>query len=192
MRIIFIGPPGVGKGTQSQRLCHHLGIPHLSTGEMLRQAIADGTEIGRLSESHLADGRLVPDPIILKLIGDRLAEPDCASGYLLDGFPRTLNQAAALDEFLEARDTRVDGAVALQVDREEIVRRLANRGRNDDRPEVIRERLRAYERQTEPLLEFYNQRGRLYLVDGMGTPDQVFQRIIDVLDSIRRRHALGS
>ena len=181
MRIIFVGPPGVGKGTQSQKLVAHLGIPHLSTGEMLRQAIEEGTEVGRLSDSFISQGKLVPDPIVLRIMGERLDQPDCHRGYLLDGFPRTIGQATALDEFLQSRSTPLSGVLELKVDKDQIVQRLAGRGRADDHPEIVRERLEHYMEQIAPLLEYYHQRGLLYEVPGMGTPEEVFERIKQTL-----------
>lgn len=187
MRIIFIGPPGVGKGTQSKRLLDHLKIPHLSTGDMLREAIADKTPIGQISQQYMSSGRLVPDPIILQLMGDRLARPDCQQGCLFDGFPRTLGQAKALDEFLDQRGIPLSGALELRVDKDELVRRLAGRGREDDRPEIVLERLQGYERQTAPLLDYYQKRGLLYTIEGTGSPDEVFDRIKVVLESIAQK-----
>jgi adenylate kinase len=184
MRIIFVGPPGVGKGTQSQKLVAYLGVPHLSTGEMLRQAIEQGTEVGRLSHAYIAQGKLVPDPIVLRIMGDRLDQPDCHRGYLLDGFPRTIGQVTALDEFLQSRATPLSGVLELKVDNDQIVERLAGRGRADDHPEIVRQRLEHYMDQTAPLLDYYRQRDLLYEIDGMGTPDVVFDRIKQTLAAL--------
>ena len=184
MRLIFIGPPGVGKGTQSKRLLSALDIPHLSTGDMLREAIQKKTEVGRLSEEYLSSGKLVPDPVILQLMADRLDRGDCQRGALFDGFPRTIRQAEALDKFLEDRDMPLSGVLELKVDTDELVRRLASRGREDDRPVIVRERLEHYQRQTSPLLEYYRKRGLLHTIDGTGTPDEVYGRIDQVLDQV--------
>jgi adenylate kinase len=189
MRIIFLGPPGVGKGTQSKRLVEYLGIPHLSTGDMLRQAFQEKSEVGILSQQYMSSGKLVPDPIILEIMGRRLDQPDCQKGCLLDGFPRTLGQARALDEFLAHRGTPLDGVLELKVNQDEIVNRLAGRGRDDDRPEIIRQRLEHYERQTAPLVDYYRRQGLLHTIDGTGTPDEVFGRIKDTLQYIAHQGA---
>src|SRR5437588_8429339 len=140
MRLIFIGPPGAGKGTQSQRLIDTLQVPHLSTGDMLRDAVQNQTPEGRRAIEYMDRGKLVPDEIILAMVGRRIAEADCARGYLLDGFPRTLAQAETLDSLLTRENIPLDAVLELRVDEESLIRRLAGRGRADDRPEVIRER----------------------------------------------------
>lgn len=184
MRIVFVGPPGVGKGTQSQRLVKYLRIPHLSTGDMLRQAWQEKSDLGLLSQEYMAQGTLVPDPIMLQLVGRRLEAGDCQHGYLLDGFPRTLGQAQALDEFLRRRGTPLTTVLELKVDADELVKRLAGRRRDDDRPEIIRKRLDEYARQTAPLSDYYRQQGLVCEIDGSGTPDEVFARIKTFVDQI--------
>jgi adenylate kinase len=181
MRLIFIGPPGAGKGTQAERLIQRLGVPHLSTGDMLREAVQKQTPEGRAAAEYMNRGALVPDDIILAMVARRIAEPDCASGCLFDGFPRTLPQAEALDALLARQKMPLDGVLELRANEDSVVHRLSGRGRTDDRPEVIRERLEAYRRQTEPLIEHYRAQGLLRSVDGEGTPDEVADRILTAL-----------
>jgi adenylate kinase len=182
MRIIFIGPPGAGKGTQAERLVQTYRMAHLSTGDMLRAARDAKTEVGLKAEKYMSTGALVPDDVIVAIIAERLEQSDCQGGYLLDGFPRTIAQAEALDAMLAAKGTPLDAVLELQVPEDELFRRLAGRGRADDTPEVIRQRLAAYRKQTEPLLAYYRQRGLLKSIDGLGTVDEIFHRATDVLD----------
>jgi adenylate kinase len=182
MRIVFIGPPGAGKGTQAQRLVDAYQMAHLSTGDMLRAARDAKTEIGRKADQYMSAGQLVPDDIIIDIIHDRLAQPDCRTGCLLDGFPRTIAQAEALDAMLARQATPLDVVLELRVPEEELFQRLAGRGRADDTPEVIRQRLAAYRRQTEPLLEYYTARGLLKSIGGTGSVDEVFCRAKAVLE----------
>jgi adenylate kinase len=184
MRLVFIGPPGVGKGTQSERLVRHLGIVHLSTGEMLREACSKQTELGKKADRYMETGQLVPDELMLELVSQRLEAPDCQQGYLLDGFPRTLCQAKALDAILTERNTPLDLVLELTADADELIRRLAARGRKDDQPEIVRLRLEEYERQTAPLCDYYGRQNLLRTVDGQGTPDEVFVRIKTIVDSL--------
>ena len=182
MRLVFIGPPGVGKGTQSQRLVEHLQIPHLSTGDMLRKARKEQTPLGEEADRYISKGELVPDDVMYRLVTNRLVQPDCGGGYLLDGFPRTLVQGEALGKFLRERQTPLDVVLEITADEEELVRRLSARGRDDDTPEVIRHRLEEYHQRTAPLCDYYRGRGLLRSVDGQGDPDEVFQRVLAIVD----------
>jgi adenylate kinase len=184
MRLIFIGPPGAGKGTQSAKLVEYLRIPHLSTGDMLRQAVRDKTDAGRHAESFMDKGDLVPDDVVMDMVRERLERPDCRAGALLDGVPRNQRQADLLDEALARSGMRLDVALELRVPDDAVVRRLAGRGRGDDQPGVIKNRLESYWRQTRPLLDYYHDRGILHRIDGLGTPDEVFERIKAALRSV--------
>jgi adenylate kinase len=184
MRMVFIGPPGAGKGTQAERLVKTYKMAHLSTGDMLRAARDAKTPVGVKANEYMSSGALVPDDIIIAIIAERLAQPDCEKGYLLDGFPRTIAQAEALDEMLAKKGTPLDAVLELQVPEEELFRRLAGRGRADDTPEVIRQRLVAYRKQTEPLLEYYGKHGTLKSIDGLGAVDEIFARAKRLLDGV--------
>ncbi|MBM4091894.1 MAG: adenylate kinase [Planctomycetes bacterium] len=177
MFIVFIGPPGAGKGTQAQRLIELLEIPHVSTGDMLRDAISRGTDLGRRAAEFMQAGDLVPDELVLQIIGARLDQPELQHGCLFDGFPRNVDQAKALDSLLAARNTPLDMALELRVDSQELMRRMLGRKRQDDTPETIAQRLEVYANQTAPVLKYYSDRHLLASVDGSGTPDEVFQRI---------------
>ena len=187
MFLVFIGPPGAGKGTQSKRLLEHLQIPHLSTGEMLRAAIEQDSDLGRLAAQYMDGGRLVPDDVVMKMVLERLNEPEFASGCLFDGFPRTLNQAQALDDALKARGTPLNSVIELQGEEQELIIRMHKRAvaesRADDHPAVIAERMDVYRRQTFPLLEYYEKQGPLHRINAMGSPDEVFSQITASLEA---------
>ena len=184
MRIIFIGPPGAGKGTQAERMVATYRLAHLSTGDMLRAARDAKTEVGQKADGYMSRGALVPDDIIIAVIAKRLEAPDCAGGYLLDGFPRTIAQAEALDAMLRQRGTPLDVVLELDVPEDELFRRLAGRGRTDDKPEVIRQRLVAYRDQTAPLLDYYSKQGLLKKINGLGSVDEIFARVKTELDRL--------
>ncbi len=177
MYVVFIGPPGAGKGTQAQRLIEMLAIPHVSTGDMLRQAISQGSELGKQAADFMQAGELVPDELVLQIIGECLDNPKMAGGCLFDGFPRNVDQAAALDQLMQKRGTPIGLVLELQVENDELQRRMLARKRPDDTPETIKQRLEVYKNQTAPVLQYYADRQLLSAIDGSGTPDEVFERI---------------
>ena len=185
MNLILLGAPGAGKGTQAELLTQQLGIPAISTGNMLREAIANGTELGKKAKQYMDEGGLVPDELILGIVADRVAQPDCQKGFILDGYPRNQVQADALGELLKKLGQPMDYAVQLEVPTDLLVQRIAGRaaaeGRDDDTPEVVRNRLDKYTSQTAPVIDYYRQHGQLTVVDGVGSLDDVFNRLIEAL-----------
>ncbi len=189
MRLIILGPPGAGKGTQAVGLCERHGIPHISTGDIFRENIKNETELGQQVKSILDAGGYVPDEVTNAIVADRLQQDDAKAGFLLDGYPRTLNQVAALDELLGGEGAAVDAVLELVVDSEELIQRLLKRaetsGRTDDTEDVIRDRQAIYTKETAPLAQTYRERGILVDVDGLGTVDEVTERIESALSSVR-------
>ena len=185
MRIVLLGAPGSGKGTQAALLVQELNLPHISTGELLRSAVKAGTELGMQAKAVMDRGELVSDDIMLGLLGERLSQADAEGGFILDGYPRNLSQARALDELLERLDQPVDEALQIDVDVDLVVARIARRaaeeGRSDDTEEVVRNRMKVYSDQTAPVVDYYAQKGLLSRVLGEGTIEEVFQRIRGVL-----------
>ncbi len=209
MKLILLGAPGAGKGTQSKYITEKFGIPQISTGDILRKAVRDGTEVGKLAKSYMDDGKLVPDDVIIEIMKARLNESDCAKGYILDGFPRTLDQAEKLDEI-----TRIDVVVNLQVSTETILKRLTGRRscakcgavynlsfepppaggkctcggeiyqRDDDKEATVLKRIETYKNQTEPLIKYYSGKNLLKNVEEKNTPSEVFQEVEKILKKI--------
>lgn len=186
-RLLLIGPPGAGKGTQAAKLSARLGIPAISTGDIFRDNVRGGTELGDLAKSFMDRGEYVPDSVTNALVLDRLSATDTHAGFLLDGYPRTTDQVRTLDEFLAARGEELDAVVQLTADEDETVSRLLLRsheqGRSDDTEDVIRHRLQVYADQTAPLIDVYADRGVVVRVDGLGSVDAVTDRIVDSLAS---------
>lgn len=189
MRLVLLGPPGAGKGTQAMRLAEWLAVPAISTGSIFRTNIAGNTALGQLARSYTDVGKLVPDEVTNEMVKDRLAQPDAASGFLLDGYPRNVAQVGALDVMLQAAGARLDVVVEITADTEEVVARLLNRARiekrADDTEEVIRHRLGVYAEQTAPLTRLYSGRDQLVQVDGVGEVDEVTGRLTRVLAAYR-------
>ncbi len=182
MRLVILGGPGAGKGTQANKLCNYFQIPLISTGDILREAIAAGTELGKKAEPYVAKGELVPDMTMIKFVRDRLLQPDTKNGWLLDGYPRTAFQAEELDFLLDTLEQKLDWAIFLNVPEDILMQRCQNREkwRNDDAPAIVKRRIDLFNQRTIPLLEYYEycQRQRLIAVHGEKTPEAVFQEIL--------------
>ncbi|MDA3919193.1 MAG: adenylate kinase [Salinisphaera sp.] len=183
LKIVLLGAPGSGKGTQSLKLVAEYGVPQVSTGDLLRHAVAEQTELGLKAKAAMDAGELVSDDIVVGMIRERLDQPDAENGFILDGFPRSQAQAAALDVLLSRLDRPLQRVVHLEVDNEEIVQRLMSRGRADDNEETIRNRLAVFQEQTEPLVQYYKDQGLLVAVKGVGDVDEIFARIKAALDA---------
>lgn len=182
MRLIFLGPPGAGKGTQAQRVAERLGIPHISTGDILRQAVANQTPLGQQAKAYMDRGDLVPDDLILGMVRERLSQDDAHRGWILDGFPRNLSQAKYLDGLLGELHQDCDRAVNFEVPDEEIVRRLLGRGRKDDNETTIRRRLDVYRQETAPVIEFYQKQAGIVAVNGNLPIDEVTHNLTENLE----------
>ncbi len=216
MNLILLGPPGGGKGTQAKRIVEKYGIPQISTGDILRDAVAKGTELGKKAKEYMDRGELVPDEVVIGIVRERLSQPDCEKGFILDGFPRTIKQAEALDEILEEMNKKIDAVIDIEVPDEEIIKRIVYRRtckncgavynliysppkednkcdkcggelyqRDDDKEETVKERLRVYKEQTQPLIDYYKNKGVLYTVDGTKSIDEVWSQIEDILNKIK-------
>jgi len=212
VNIIMLGPPGAGKGTQAKMLVEKLGIPQISTGDMLRAAVKEGTELGRKAKEYMDAGKLVPDSVVIGIIDDRLKEADCEKGFILDGFPRTVDQASSLDEMLEKSGRKIDHVISIEVPDADLLARLTGRWmctcgasfhkifnppkedgicdlcgaklyqRDDDKEAAIKVRLENYHKQTAPLIEYYSGKGLLRSIDGTGTPDAIYAAIMAVVN----------
>ncbi len=186
MKIVLLGGPGAGKGTQAAKLKVEYGIPHISTGEVLREARSAGTELGKKAAEYMDEGKLLPDDIILGIVGEKLEIPEMKNGFLFDGFPRTIPQAVGLDEMLDNKGRSLDEVVSIEIPDETVIERLLRRaeieGRTDDNRNTIEHRLKVYYDQTEPLKTYYRNHGLLKSIDGIGTVDEIFERIKAVLD----------
>ncbi|MCW2578388.1 MAG: adk [Modestobacter sp.] len=198
MRVVLLGPPGAGKGTQAQIIAGRLGVPAISTGDIFRANVSGKTELGQKAKAYMDAGDLVPDEITVAMVSDRLAEPDAKAGFLLDGFPRTIAQADQLRDSLAEMGHSLDRTLELVVDEDELVRRLSGRRmlvdgewvqRDDDKPETVRHRLEVYREQTAPLSEFYEKAGLLSRIDAIGEIDEVTRRALEALGAEGARAA---
>jgi len=187
MIIVFIGPPGSGKGTQCERLAEHLGVAHLSTGELFRQQIERETELGQLAAAFMDAGNLVPDHVVVQLVNESLGEAQYSAGCLLDGFPRSVPQAQALDALVNEHGRPLNMILALNVPQDVLVNRMLARRRKDDSLETIQQRLDVYRQQTQPVLDYYQQQEILVYIDGDGTIEDVSQRIIEATEQWRAK-----
>lgn len=176
MRIVMLGPPGAGKGTQAVRIAESVGVPHVATGDMLREAVAAGTKLGRQAQEIMSRGDLVPDDLVIAMLMERISRDDAMAGFILDGFPRTVGQAEALEDRMGTDG--IDHVVSLDVPEDELVERMLSRGRSDDTEDTVRNRLVVYRAQTEPLVGYFSGRGILRSIDGYQTPDGVFDTIM--------------
>ncbi len=189
MKLVFLGPPGAGKGTQAERVEQKYNIKQLSTGDMLRAAVAAETEIGLMAKDIMARGDLVPDDVVVGIIAERIAQADCGNGFILDGFPRTVAQAEALDRVMAEKNLHLDGVIELQVDMSVLIERILKRAaesvdgpREDDTEDAVTKRMQVYEQQTAPVSAYYQGKGLLRPVDGMADIENVTAQIIAVLD----------
>lgn len=181
MKLLFIGPPGAGKGTQADRVAERLGIPHISTGDMFREHVSKNTELGQKVEKIMAAGDYVPDEITIQMLSERIDRPDASDGFILDGFPRTPAQVSSLDGLIGERG--LDRVVVFEVDRDELMERMIARGRADDTTATIRNRFNIYLEQTRPLLDIYDERDLTVRVDGTGEVEEVTERVLATVDS---------
>ena len=190
MRLILFGPPGAGKGTQAEAISEGFSLPHIATGDIFRENAKNATDLGRQAKEYMDQGALVPDDIVIAMVDERLSRDDVSDGFLLDGFPRTVAQAEALDEVLSTHGTPINAVLRLLVDDEELVSRLLQRaqeqGRSDDTREVVETRLQVYRNETEPLVDRYRQQGVLHEIDGQGSIDEVRERVLETIRGLER------
>jgi len=186
MRIILFGGPGAGKGTQAEKIVSNYHIPQISTGDILRETAASASPLALKIKEVMNRGELVSDDLLKEIVAERLTKPDCREGFILDGYPRTTRQAHDLEEILKARSLKLDAVLFIEVDEQELVMRLSKRGRADDNEQTIKNRLKVYESATRPVLDFYKEKKLLQKVNGIGSIDQIFVLIRNILDAIKK------
>lgn len=184
--IIFIGAPGVGKGTQSAFIEKDYSIAHIATGDMLRKNIEDGTNLGKTAKSYMDKGELVPDSLVIDMLSERIQKEDCKNGFMLDGFPRTMEQAKELDKILAKLNHKIDAIIDIYASDEIIIKRLLNRGRADDNEETIKNRIKVFESQSKPVLDFYKDKVKIIKIESVGTPEEVYAKIKKELDVLKK------
>ena len=185
LNIIFIGAPGVGKGTQSALIEKDYSIAHIATGDMLRENISNGTELGKTAKSYMDKGELVPDSLVIDMLTDRIKKDDCKNGFMLNGFPRTMEQAKELSKILDSLNYKISAVIDIYASEEIIIERLLKRGRADDNEETIKNRLKVFESQSKPVLDYYNDKAKIIKIESVGTPEEVYARIKKELDAIK-------
>ena len=185
LNIIFIGAPGVGKGTQSALIEKDYSIAHIATGDMLRENISNGTELGKTAKSYMDKGQLVPDSLVIDMLTDRIKKDDCKNGFMLDGFPRTMEQAKELSKIFYSLNYKISAVIDIYASEEIIIERLLKRGRADDNEETIKNRLKVFESQSKPVLDYYNDKAKIIKIESVGTPEEVYARIKKELDAIK-------
>ncbi len=188
LNIVLFGPPGAGKGTQSEKLIARYNLTHLSTGDLFRKHIAEGTDLGRAAQRYMDEGNLVPDEVVIGMVKDKIVNTPDSQGFIFDGFPRTVAQAEALDAFMEENGTPITMMLALTVDEEELLKRLLNRGKisgrpDDQDPEKIRNRFAVYQRETTPVAEYYKKQGKYHEINGVGSIEDIFNQLTAVIDA---------
>ncbi|MBL3656988.1 adenylate kinase [Fulvivirga sediminis] len=189
LNIVLFGPPGAGKGTQSEKLISKYNLTHISTGDLFRKHLKEGTELGKLAQKYMDDGNLVPDEVVIGMVDDKIKNTEDVNGFIFDGFPRTVTQAKALDKLMDGKGTPISGMIALEVPFEELRTRLLERGKvsgraDDQNEEKINNRINVYQEETLPVSEYYKEQGKYNAIDGVGSIDKIFDKISEVVDSL--------
>ena len=193
LNIVLFGPPGAGKGTQSEKLISKYNLTHISTGDLFRKHLGEGTELGKLAQKYMDEGNLVPDEVVIGMVDDKIKETEGVNGFIFDGFPRTVNQAESLDKLMEGKGKPISGMIALEVPFEELKKRLLERGKvsgraDDQSEEKIDNRIKVYQKETLPVAKYYQNQDKLNTINGVGTIDDIFEKISKVIDKLQVKH----